>query len=134
MTTKITPQAFATGTRKLVEETVGPIAKEIKAKALSPKLKDDLYTKRDEPAVKVVLGLTQNAAIIAERVNPAADPNLPPYWIYISARPGKAESGTWIKRDNGMSGFSPDSGSLIYAGKTKIELTDFSGDKVRNRL
>jgi hypothetical protein len=86
-----------------------------------------------QTAKKVVLGLTQNAAIIAEKVTPAADPNLPPYWIYISARPGKADD-TYLKRDSGISGFSSDSGSLIRAGKTRIELVDSSATEVKGTL
>lgn len=240
-TSKITPKAFALGTRKMVEDVVAPVAKQRKAKTLNQKVEDDLFKKREEPDVKVVLdnlkeigewdsraiplkevydtsesmaldaaraaarsskagvldkksarflpfefqaefekltgvkiddkpgaavkgvkitmkgndakidinfaqalegttakkvilGLTQQAAIIAERVSPPADPNIPAYWIYISARPGKAADDTWLKRDNAMSGFSSDSGSLISAGKTKIELVDQSGDVVRGKL
>jgi hypothetical protein len=73
-------------------------------------------------ANKVVLGLTQRAAIIAERVNPPENPNLPSYWVYISARPGKNESGAVLVRDSGISGFDSDSGSLIRAGDTKIDI------------
>lgn len=239
-TTKLTPKAFAQGTRKMVEQVVAPAAKQVKAKTLNQKLEDTLFQQREQPDVKVVLdnikeitewssraiplkeiyetsesmafdaaaaaaksnkgvldaksarflpfelqaefekltgvkiddapgaavkgvkielkgkdakvdidfrqalagqtakkvilGLTQQAAIIAEKVSPPADPSLPPYWIYISARPGKVSPDTWLKRDSGMSGFSSDSGSLINEGKTKIELVDQSGDKVRGRL
>lgn len=240
-TSKITPKAFAQGTRKMVEDVVAPVAKQLKAKTLNQKVEDDLFKKREEPDVKVVLdnleeigewdsraiplkevydtsesmafdaakaaarssktgvldkksarflpfefqaefekltgvkiddkpgaavkgvkitmkgndakidinfaqalagttakkvilGLTQQAAIIAERVSPPADPNIPAYWIYISARPGKPADDTWLKRDSGMSGFRSDSGSLISAGKTKIELVDQSGDVVRGKL
>lgn len=70
-----------------------------------------------------MLGLTQRAAIIAERVEPAENPNLPPYWVYISPRPGKNDSSTVLVRDSGISGFSnSDSGSLIRAGDTKIDI------------
>ncbi len=241
-TAKISPQSFAVGHRKLVEEVVEPAAKRLKVKTLNTKLESDLFGRRDAPDVKVVLdnikeigdhasralplqelydtsesraldaakaaakssggvldaksarflpfeyqadfekvtgltiddkpgaavkgvkislkgndahvdidfkqalagqtaskvvlGLTQRAAIIAEKVDPPANKDLPPYWIYISPRPGKNDDHVALNRDNGISGFSdPDTGSLIFAGESTIQIVDWNdNDKVRGKL
>lgn len=52
---KIFPKAFAESHRKLVEGVVAPAAERLKAKTLNTKLESDLFARRDEAAVKVVL-------------------------------------------------------------------------------
>jgi hypothetical protein len=89
-----------------------------------------------QTANKVVLGLTQRAAIIAERLEPAENPDLPPYWIYISPRPGKNPSGTQLVREAGSSSFTmSDIGTLIRAGRTEVKLVRSSdANTTTNRM
>ena len=226
---KLTPAAFAKSHRTLVEEVVAPAARQLGAKALSTPLSEDLFRRRDEPAVKVVidnlkplsdaarraiplkevyeltesnalsaasaaakstggvltpesarflpqafqldyqtitglkvsdrpgaavdgvhiesngnqvkvdiefqkalagqtaaqvvLGLTDQVMIIAERREPPADPALPPYWVFISPREGKLPAGTTIRTDTGTSGFGDvTAGHLINAGTSAHQL------------
>ena len=66
-------------------------------------------------AQRAVLAVSEHFQVVAERVDPPADPQLPPYWIYLSPVPG-TKPGTELRAASGISGFSGDSGHLISAG------------------
>lgn len=88
-----------------------------------------------QTAQKVVLGLTQNVAIIAEKVDPPANPNLPAYWVYISPREGKMPGSVDLRNDSGIRGFNdPDQGNLIGAGTEQLQLLRSGTDRVVGKM
>lgn len=81
-------------------------------------------------AKEVVLALTDTITVHASRLDGVEDPNIPPYWVVISPRQGKVPGGTQINSGNGWSSFSnPDSGHLIRAGHTDVNLYPDYNDK-----
>jgi hypothetical protein len=82
-----------------------------------------------QTADKLVIGQADQFLIVAKKLDPVQDPNIPPYEIYITPRDGKVASGTRILDDGNSSFSGPDVGHLIFAGKTEPKLLDGS-DKV----
>jgi hypothetical protein len=80
-----------------------------------------------QTADKLVIGQADQFLIVAKKLDPVQDPNIPPYEIYITPRDGKVANGTRIQSDTGNSAFSgPDIGHLIFAGKGEQKLLDGS--------
>ena len=71
--TKLSPKAFAEGHRKLVEAAIAPSAQKLKSKTLNDALENDLYARRDEPSVKVVLDNIKEIGDQASRKLPLKD-------------------------------------------------------------
>jgi hypothetical protein len=76
-----------------------------------------------------VLALTDSVVLRASRYEGVADPNIPPYAIVISPREGKLAGDTWLVNEGSRSFSNPDSGHLIRAGSTEIQLVQGNDKK-----
>lgn len=86
-------------------------------------------------ADRAVLAVGDHFVLVADRVNPAKDANLPPYSLSISPRAGAMWGDTWLTRQNGLRGFAdPAYGSLLSAGSETMKLTNANQTKTYETL